>query len=201
MSSASQQLSVIEICITVNLLGAVKVKKWILLVTTILLLCSSVARADSLEEVVEAYNKGNYAQVLELLHPLAAMGIADAQYRLGFIYHMGKGVDQDYQKAAKWYYLAAEQGHAVAQNNLGWMFDVGKGVAQDYQEAVKWYRLAAEQGDAVAQNNLGWLYDEGKGVVQDYQEAAKWYRLAAEQGHAVAQNNLGAMHVKLGVEI
>ena len=187
--------------LTVYLLGEAKVKKWVIFIATILSLSSSVARADGLEEVVEAYNKGNYAQVLELLRPLAALRIADAQYRLGFIFHMGKGVDQDYQKAAKWYYLAAEQGHAVAQNNLGWMFDIGKGVAQDYQEAVRWYRLAAEQGDAVAQNNLGWMYEEGKGVVQDYQEAARWYHLAAEQGHAVAQNNLGVMHVKLGVEI
>ena len=68
---------------------------------------------------------------------------------------MGKGVAQDYQEAAKWYSLAAEQGHAVAQNNLGWMFDMGKGVAQDYQEAAKWYRLAAEQGHSAAQSNLG----------------------------------------------
>ena len=133
-------------------------KKWVIFIATILSLSSSVARADGLEEVVETYNKGNYAQVLELLRPLASLGIADAQYRLGFIYHMGKGVDQDYQKAAKWYHLAAEQGHAVAQNNLGWMYDEGKGVVQDYQEAARWYHLAAEQGHAVAQNNLGVMH-------------------------------------------
>jgi len=66
-------------------------KKWVIFIATILSLSSSVARADGLEEVVETYNKGNYAQVLELLRPLASLGIADAQYRLGFIYHMGKG--------------------------------------------------------------------------------------------------------------
>jgi hypothetical protein len=187
--------------LTIHWLGEAKMKKWALFIATILSLCSSVARADGLEDVVEAYNKGNYARVLQLLRPLASQGIADAQYQLGFIYHMGKGVAQDYPEAAKWYYLAAKQGHAVAQNNLGWMFDMGKGVAQDYQEAVRWYSLAAEQGHALAQNNLGWMFDMGKGVIRDYQEAAKWYRLAAEQGHAAAQNNLGVMQVRLGVEI
>ncbi|MEE8617918.1 MAG: tetratricopeptide repeat protein, partial [Nitrosomonadaceae bacterium] len=123
-------------------------KTWILLIATILSLCSSVSRADGLEGSVEAYNKGNYAQALELLRPLAAQGIANAQNSLGFIYHMGKGVAQDYQEAMKWYHLAAEQGHAIAQNNLGFFYDVGKCVTQDYQEAVKWYRLAAEQGHA-----------------------------------------------------
>ena len=171
--------------LTVYLLGEAKVKKWILFIATILLLCSSVARANSLEEVVEAYNKGNYIQVLELLHPLAAQGSADAQYQLGFIYHMGKGVDQDYQEAAKWYRLAAEQGHAVAQNNLGWMYDMGKGVDQDYQEAARWYRLAAEQGHAVAQNNLGVLYVNGKGVTQDYVRARMWFDFAARLGDEI----------------
>ena len=135
--------------LTVYLLGEAKVKKWILFIATILLLCSSVARANSLEEVVEAYNKGNYIQVLELLHPLAAQGSADAQYQLGFIYHMGKGVDQDYPEAAKWYRLAAEQGHAVAQNNLGVLYVNGKGVTQDYVRARMWFDFAARLGDEI----------------------------------------------------
>ncbi len=58
------------------------------------------------------------------------------------MYTNGEGVTQDYQKALKWYRLAAEQGHADAQNNLGVMYSYGDGVPQDYQEALKtdcWY--------------------------------------------------------------
>jgi len=94
-------------------------KKWILLIATILSLCSSVSRADGLEGSVEAYNKGNYAQALELLRPLAAQGIATAQNNLGWMYDKGKGVTQDYQEAVKWYRLAAEQGYAAAQQQYG----------------------------------------------------------------------------------
>ncbi len=69
-------------------------KTWILLIATILLLCSSVARADGLEDGIEAYKKGNYAQALELLRPLAAQGIATAQNNLGWMYDVGNGVAQ-----------------------------------------------------------------------------------------------------------
>jgi len=124
-------------------------KTWILLIATILSLCSSVARADGLEDSVEAYNKGNYAQALELLHPLAAQGIANAQNSLGFIYHMGKGITQDYQEAVKWYRLAAEQGHAVAQNNLGVMYVKGEGVTQDHVRARMWFNFAARLGEEI----------------------------------------------------
>ena len=181
--------------ITVYWLGEAKMKKRFVFIATILSLCSSVARADGLEEAVEAYQKGNYANVLEILRPLAAQGIASAQNNLGWMYDEGKGVAQDYKEAVKWYRLAAEQGYAASQNNLGYIHHMGKGVVQDYKEAVKWYRLAAEKKIASAQNNLGWMYDKGKGITQDYKEAVKWYRLAAKQGYATAQNNLGVMYV------
>ena len=124
----------------------------------------------------------------------AEQGDADAQFRLGFMYLEGRGVQQDDGEAVKLFGQAAEQGHAAAQNNLGAMYYNGRGVQQDDEGAVKWYRLAAEQGDATAQNNLGGMYKYGRGIRQDSAEAVKWYRLAAEQGHAAAQNNLGAMY-------
>jgi hypothetical protein len=129
-------------------------KKWVLFIATILSLCSSVARADGLEDAVEAYQKGNYAQVLELLHPLAAQGIATAQNYLGWMYDQGKGVTQDYKEAIKWYRLAAEQGYATAQNNLGVMYVMGKGVTQDYVRAGMWFNLAASKGDKNAKESL-----------------------------------------------
>ena len=86
----------------------------------------------------------------------------------------------DYEQAASFFRLSAEQGNPVAQNNLAFMYRNGVGVAQDYEEAVKWYRLSAEQGVARAQYKLALMYDEGEGVTQDDQEAVRWYRLSAE---------------------
>ena len=122
----------------------------------------------------------------------AEMGDARAENDLGFCYHEGWGVTQDYGEAVKWYLKAANQGNAEAQFNLGTCYDHGQGVAQDYIIAVKWYSKAANLNFESAEYNLGVHYCEG--VTQDYVEAIKWYRKAAGQGNALAQCNLGACY-------
>ena len=135
-------------------------KKWILFVATILVLCSSVARAGDFEDATEAYQKGNYAKAIELLRPLATQGYADAQYNLGQTFLYGQGVAQDYQEAANWFRLAAEQGFATAQNNIGAMYIEGKGVTQNHVRAYMWLSLAASNEDKSAKINLGELAKE-----------------------------------------
>ena len=127
---------------------------------------------------------------VEGLKLLANQGRVEAQYRLGYCYYTGKGVDKDFPEAVKWFRIAAEQGYADAQSSLGTRYYTGEGVDQDYGKAVEWYRKAAEQGHAWAQNNLGRCYYNGQGVEEDYQQAMNWYRKAAEQGHVQARHNL-----------
>jgi tetratricopeptide (TPR) repeat protein len=114
----------------------------------------------------------------------------DSQYRTAILYHYGRGVEQDYQKAMEWYMKAANQNHAAAQFNIGWLYRNGQGVAQDYQKAMEWYMKAANQNHAAAQNNIGWLYENGQGVAQDYQKAMEWYMKAANQNHGCAQEKM-----------
>ena len=83
-------------------------KKWIVFIATIVSLCSNVARANDLEDAIDAHYKGNHAKALELLPPIAEEGNAIAQGLLGGMYGQGKGVTQDYQQAVRWYRLAAE---------------------------------------------------------------------------------------------
>jgi len=139
------------------------------------------------------FNSMDYTATI-MYYRNAVAGDARSQYKLGELYVDGKGVQQDYSEAAKWYQKAAEQGNPQAQVNLGNMYRDGKGVQQDYAEAAKWYRKAAEQGDSQIQLNLANMYRDGDGLKQDYTEAAKWYQKAAEQGNPQAQVNLGNMY-------
>ena len=141
-----------------------------------------------------AYKRGDYVEALREFKQLATQGDAEAQYRLGFMYAAGQGMQQDPKEAVKWYRLAVAQGDDRAQFSLGNMYDQGHGVPQDSKQALKLYRLAALQGNVKAQFNLGITYQFGQGAPKDYKEAAKWYRLAAEQGDAEAQSNLGNMY-------
>ena len=85
---------------------------------------------------------GDFEDTKKLAEPSNSI----AQFYLGLMYYLGKGVTQDYKQAVYWYTKAAEQGYPKAQFNLALMYDDGKGVTQDYKQAVYWYTKAAEQG-------------------------------------------------------
>ncbi len=124
----------------------------------------------------------------------AEAGNAQAQFNLGVMYGIGKGVPKDAAKKVEWYQKAAAQGHADAQYRLGVAYRDGNGVPKDTAKAVEWYQKAAAQGNAYAQFNLGAMYFAGEGVPKDAAKAAEWYQKAAAQGDADAQFKLGAMY-------
>ena len=140
-----------------------------------------LSSAGQNEDMVEAYERGDYDKAFSLAEPLALRGDAQAQNVLGVMYANGHGVRQNDEEAIKWYRKSAEQGFAKAQYHLGNLYLQGRGVGQSDKEAAKWYRKSAEQGFVLAQFNLGTMYLRGDGVEWDRVEAVKWYRLAVEQ--------------------
>ncbi len=160
--------------------GIVRLSTLITCAALSLLAAVPPALAGPLEDGLAAYRKGDYGRAFGLWQPLAAEGDADAEFWLGALYDLGRGVPQSYETAARLYRKAAEQGHANAQFNLGQMYEAGEGVPGDYRfvAAAAWYRRAADQGYAFAQSNLGALYAIGRGVQRNYVEAYKWLALA-----------------------
>lgn len=75
---------------------------------------------------------------IDELTALAEQGDAEAQCELGYRYKKGKGVDQDYKKAAKCFAKSAKQGYMDAQFNIGACYYMGCGVKQDYKKALEW---------------------------------------------------------------
>ncbi|MDA0369169.1 MAG: tetratricopeptide repeat protein [Proteobacteria bacterium] len=102
-----------------------------------------------------AAEAGQYDQARDIWARLAAVGDADSQNALGYIYHKGLGVLRDYQRAFDFYTAAAEQGNANAANSLGIMYTQGQGVPRDYIRAYSWYSLAAIQGEDASVANRG----------------------------------------------
>jgi TPR repeat protein len=84
----------------------------------------------------------------------AEQGSAEGQAGLGYCYGSGRGVKQDYGRAATWFVKAADQDEAAAQSNLGFLYEHGLGVKLDYIEAYKWLALAAGHGDSPSQQEL-----------------------------------------------
>lgn len=127
-----------------------------------------------------------FKQALEL----AEEGDIQAVYMLGYYNYYGRGVEQDYAQAEKWYRKAGEQGHLGAQISIGEMYEGGHGVPRDYAEALKWFRRAAERGNDSAQFWLGRMHLKGNGVPQDDVEAYAWLTLAASKGNVMADFDL-----------
>ena len=62
------------------------------------------------------------------------------------MYRFGKGVEEDYAEALKWYNKAAEQGHNQAQFYLGEMYANGVGVKQNQVKAKELFNKSCKQG-------------------------------------------------------
>ena len=141
------------------------------------------------------------AQAVIWFRRAADQGYDVAEYNLGNHYLAGgRGVERDYDEAARLFRAAAEQGFAAAQSRLGYMFRKGLGVDQDNAAAVTWYQKAANQNNADAQRNLGDMLKEGLGSDPDVKAARNWYLAAAKQNDALAQESLGEIYEQgLGV--
>lgn len=79
------------------------------------------------------------------LHASAEQGDADAMYKLGRCYYLGKKVERDHDKAFGYIIQAAELGHHEAQIMAGTMYQNGEGTSQNLNEAAKWFDEAARQ--------------------------------------------------------
>jgi hypothetical protein len=107
-------------------------------------------------------------------------GEPGAKAKLGYMYHYGHDVPQDFNRAVYWYRKSAEQGHPLGQAYLGVMYEHGYGVLVNYSEAVKWYRKSADQGNAYGQKLLAEMYKSGKGLTRDLAMAKAWLRKSGE---------------------
>ena len=106
------------------------------------------------------------------------------QYRVGKMYAMGYGVEQDYLEAARWYERAVQDNnYPFAAYALGCLYLRGQGVERDEELALELFLTAAEKGNPYAQYLLGKIYYWGNGVEQDREKGLEYIQLAAEQGH------------------
>ena len=153
-----------------------------------------VSSLPTLNDGKAAYDRGDYANALDIFRRLAEENNAEAQYSLGAMYLLGKGTPVNEPEGFRWYEKSAKQDYAVAQLELGLLYSLGKGVTLDHAKAHEWYLKAANQKLAGAQYAIGLQYFLGNGVNQNDSLAADWYRKAADQGFADAQHGLGFLY-------
>eukprot|EP00271_Cylindrocystis_brebissonii_P013332 TRINITY_DN33088_c0_g1_i1.p1 TRINITY_DN33088_c0_g1~~TRINITY_DN33088_c0_g1_i1.p1 ORF type:complete len:349 (-),score=25.90 TRINITY_DN33088_c0_g1_i1:358-1404(-) len=118
-------------------------------------------------------------QPLQLSGRVSRWNPATAMGWYGKCFDKGKGVVQDYSRAAYWYRFSLSAGSVEMQANMGCLYEMGYGVPQDYKKARDYYRLAAERLEPDALVKLGILNEKGKGGPHDYAFAFELYSAAA----------------------
>lgn len=137
----------------------------------------------------------NYALAAKFFGRAARQGLLSAVYRRGYGYHYGRGVAQNFRKAAHWYRIGYLRGHAEATYSLALLYRYGQGVErQDLVEAARLTRLSAQRGSLSGMCYLGVISGRGQGVPRDEAAELHWYREAADRGYALAQYYLGNIY-------
>lgn len=101
---------------------------------------------------------------------------------LGAKYYCGIAIEQDYNKAAEYYKIAADAGSIRAACNLGYCFYYGRHVeSPDYFKAYEYFVKGAMLGDANSLYKVGDMYLKGQYVAKSEEFAFKLYSRALDE--------------------
>jgi uncharacterized protein len=99
------------------------------------------------EEVLKAFNRGDYGFVLKNAMPYALAGNPDAQCTIASLYEAGFGVQRDVLQAERWLLKATEQNSPLAWHNLGTLYAMKHpGLEHRWGEAQRCWQRAKERG-------------------------------------------------------
>lgn len=99
------------------------------------------------EEVLDAFQRADYAFVLEKALPHAVACNADAQCTIAVLYQGGLGVPANVLEAESWLLRATEQNRALAWHNLGTLYAMKvPDLKHRWGDAQRCWKRAAELG-------------------------------------------------------
>lgn len=136
----------------------------------------SVSREDSFRWLKKAF-EGLYHSVeaKEIIEQLLLDEKPVKTIYLGDLFFEGKGVEQNFEKAAYWYRRSAEFNSSFAYYKLGRMYLLGQGVMQDDQEAFYCFEQGAKLGHIDAMYETAVSYLDGRGVIENREKAFEWF--------------------------
>jgi TPR repeat protein len=143
--------------------------------------------------------KTNGCNTLSTIEQRALDGSQKAQMKLAGLYLNGVGIEQNVEKAIRWYRVAANNHVSYAQYKLAWIYLEGKLVEQDFKRSKKWFEQAASLGYIDAQLDLSTLYSAGEYFEVDYVAALKWIKIADSLSQVDLQFRIIELEQKMNV--
>lgn len=165
---------------------------------------------DDLKKAKRAYQNGNYGKALVFFRRASDDGNIVADWYLGHMYRLGRGVPKDDATAFSYYSRVADQydPDEPSQNRVRIIVDAMVHVA-DYQRtgavnagikpdpaaaAAAYMNIATTYGHPAALYGLGVMNIKGQGMRANPQQGLKWLFAAARKRNAPAEAYLGELY-------
>ena len=134
------------------------------------------------------------SNVFNFQQKLAINGNVNAQYKLGFMYEVGEGVEADIEQAKHWYKLAAEAGSSQAEQRNTYLTIKEHGYDKaKYAEWLNGIKKDAGQRKPDAVLLLGQLHHQGLGVKKDFKQSLELLNLVNVLGAANVEKEIGVI--------
>ncbi len=111
------------------------------------------------------------------------------QYRIGKMFALGYGTEQDYTKAFMWFEKSATSGNKFAQYSLGSLYFYGNGVEQNFEKAFEYYKLSANQDNAYACYETAKMLRDGVGATKNPKQAEIYFQKAYNGFSKIVEEN------------
>jgi hypothetical protein len=164
---------------------------------------------SDLKKARRAYRNGNYERAYSLFREQSEEGSIVADWYLGHMYRLGRGVGRDDATAFSYYDRVAEQFSPDEgdRKRLRIMIDAlirvadycrtggGAGaIRQDFSRALGIYKLGTSYGHPAAEFGMGLMNLEGKGLNANPEQGMRWIMKAARKRYAPAEAKLGDLY-------
>lgn len=143
------------------------------------------------------YQEALYEEAFVKYLWLASNGDTECQKFVGWLCEIGRGTDQSYVEAEKWYLLAAQSGDSEGQHMLA-KVQIKR---NKYDSAIQFLQSLATKNYYPAVVTLALCYNLGRGVEKDQQKFLELMKSAASGGNLYAKT-IYARHMitgKMGV--
>lgn len=142
---------------------------------------------ESISKADEYFQKA--LQGFLALEPTAKRLKPYMQYRIGKMFVLGLGTEQDYTKAFEWFEKSVAAGNKFAQYSLGSLYYYGSGTPQNYEKAFEYFKLSADQDNAYACYEAAKMLRDGIGVEKNPEQAENYFRSAYNGFSKIAADN------------
>ena len=116
----------------------------------------------------------------------------NSYYKLGIMYRIGQGIEQNNNKAFYYYQLAVKENHLEAKYNIAYMYYHGLGVKKNESKAIEIYNELCNLNFPIAYYTLGLIYEN-----IDSNKSISYYKNALKNKNMLKNDIIGNIYYSL----